>query len=408
MRLGRVQRVGLNGLNGEEARIVLVDLDADRLIDVRASEETRLRQAGNSPEAARRLAEARFPRSLSDALGSLDFCDFVTATLSSPAPDHAVIPFTGAHWLPAIDPPRYRDFMSFEQHHLTVRHVLGRAVPDVTYELPTYYKGAHHTLVGHDQCVTCPPYCRWLDFELELGFVLGRGGCDLTPDEASECLFGVTLLNDLSARDRQFHETQGNLGPAKGKDFATAVGPWITTVDEVDLAAIDLTAKVNGELWCDATSGSAMWTASELVAYLSTAEPLVAGELIGSGTVGGGCGLEIGRQIVPGDVIELAGSGLGCLRTTIEEPGPLRWSPARRDPGKTIDGTGIRGLAPALPPRADAPAPPVDRERSVSDCACNGGRDPLSRQVRHEPGCLYRAGRPSTRKTPSLDMGVAY
>lgn len=366
MRIGRIERAGLSGL---EPRIVGVDVKQHRVVDVRRCEETRLIAAGNSPEAARRLAAARVPESLAAALGAVEFTCFLQEALSSPVPPDAVVKIDEARWLPAIDPPRYRDFMSFEQHHLTARHVLGRAVPDVTYELPTYYKGSHHTLVGHQAHVGCPAYSRWLDFELELGFVVGQGGTDLTPQEASACVFGVTLLNDFSARDRQFHESQGNLGPAKGKDFATAVGPWITTVDELDLTAIAMSAYVNGELWSESTSGSAMWSVSELLAYLSTAEPLLPGELVGSGTVGGGCGLEIGRQLIPGDVVDLHGSGLGTLRTTIDAPGTLRWSPPRRQPGATIDGTGISGLAPALPPRADAPPPPVDRDRSLSEPA---------------------------------------
>jgi 2-keto-4-pentenoate hydratase/2-oxohepta-3-ene-1,7-dioic acid hydratase in catechol pathway len=198
-----------------------------------------------------------------------------------------------------------------------------------------------------------------MDYELELGFVVGRGGVDLAPAEAEQCLFGVTLLNDFSARDRQTEETAGNLGPAKGKDFATAVGPWITTIDELDLLTIQLTARVNGETWASGSSGSAMWSAAEILAYLSTAEPLVPGELVGSGTIGGGCGLEVGRRLIPGDVVELEGDGLGVLRNGLGEPVPLRWSPAHRTPGQMIDGRNGVGITALLPPRADAPPPPV-------------------------------------------------
>jgi 2-keto-4-pentenoate hydratase/2-oxohepta-3-ene-1,7-dioic acid hydratase in catechol pathway len=360
VRIGRVERLGLNG---PEARVVSVDLDRRRAIDLRRCEEARLLLEGNSPEAARRLAAARIPASLAAGLGAIAFDRHVAEALSGPAPADSIVPLSEACWLPAIDAPRFRDFMSFEQHHLTVRRALGRPVPDVTYELPTYYKGSHDTLVGHDRHVRWPAYSTWMDFELELGFVTGRGGVDLTPQEASRCLFGVTLVNDLSARDRQFHETRSNLGPAKGKDFATAVGPWITTVDELDLTDIRLSARVNGELWCEATSGSAMWTAAELLAYVSTAEPLIPGELIGSGTVGGGCGLEIGRQLIPGDVVELHSNDLDTLRTTIDAPTALRWTPPRRTPGITIDRKGITGLATPLPPRTDAPTPPYDRLR---------------------------------------------
>lgn len=342
---------------------MVVDLAGERLVDAQRCEENRLLASGYSTEAARRVAAARIPSSLAAGIGAVDFLHFVEAAVACAPPDDAIVPISDAKWLPAIDAPRFRDFMSFEQHHLTARHVLGRPVPAVTYELPTYYKGSSQTLIGDGVEFEYPAYSQWLDFELEMGFVVGRAGADLTPDEAGDCLFGVTLLNDFSARDRQFHETQGNLGPAKGKDFATAVGPWITTVDELDLLNIDLAVYVNGDCWCTATSGSAMWSPCELLAYLSTGEPLIHGELIGSGTVGGGCGLEVGRQLVSGDVVELRSAALGTLTNRVGPPGMLRWSPPARIPGETLDGAGISGLAPALPPRADAPRPPVDRER---------------------------------------------
>jgi len=349
MKIGRILRAGLGGA---EPRTVAVDVERGVAIDLRRAEHARLLGAGATEAAARRLAAARFPDSLADALGSPSFlADARAAADADAAPADARVPLADARWLPAIDPPRYRDFMSFEQHHLSVRAVLDRPVPPVTYELPTYYKGGHLTLLGHDEPMPWPGYSDWMDYELELGFVVGRGGADLTPEEAERCLFGVTLLNDFSARDRQFHENRGNLGPAKGKDFATAVGPWITTADELDLLAIDMEALVGGERWAQGVSGSAMWSAAELLAYLSTAEPLVPGELVGSGTLGGGCGLEVGRRLVPGDVVELRSARLGTLRTPLGDPLPLRWSPPPREPGVPIDGISPVAVTPLLPPR---------------------------------------------------------
>jgi 2-keto-4-pentenoate hydratase/2-oxohepta-3-ene-1,7-dioic acid hydratase in catechol pathway len=361
MKLARIQR---SSPSGPTPRVVVLDLRRGVAIDLQHAERLRREVAGDSPEAAARLAAAHLPDSLAAALGSQTFRDDAERAVAGGAPAAATVALSEVVWLAPIDPPRYRDFMTFEQHHLTARHVLGRPVPPVTYELPTYYKGGHLTLTAHEQPVARPSYTKWLDFELELGWVVGRAGIDLTPGEAALCLFGVCLLNDLSARDRQFHETQGNLGPAKGKDFATAVGPWIATVDELELDAIDLRATVNGEEWAAGSSGSAMWSAAEVLAYLSTSEPLVPGELVGSGTLGGGCGLETGRLLVPGDVVELSGEGLGTLRTPIVDGGAPRWVPPPRRPGRTIDGGVVEGLAPALPPRSDAPAPPVDRHRT--------------------------------------------
>jgi 2-keto-4-pentenoate hydratase/2-oxohepta-3-ene-1,7-dioic acid hydratase in catechol pathway len=356
MKLARVERAGLAG---PEPRLVALDLDRGVAIDLERSEQVRLERLGSTRAAALRLAAARLPQSLAAGLGSASYREDLEQTLAGEPPDDAVLELDGIRWLAPIDPPRFRDFMSFEQHHLSARNVLGRPVPDVTYTLPTYYKAGHLSLIAHEATMPWPGYCDWMDYELELGFVVGRGGVDLVPEEAAECLFGVTLLNDFSARDRQFEETAGNLGPAKGKDFATAVGPWIATVDELDLLAIDLSARVNGEQWAAGSSGSAMWSAAEILAYLSTAEPLVPGELVGSGTLGGGCGLEVGRRLLPGDLVELDGTGLGVLRSSLGEPQQLRWAPPRRAPGHMIDGSDGVAITALLPPRADGEPPPL-------------------------------------------------
>jgi 2-keto-4-pentenoate hydratase/2-oxohepta-3-ene-1,7-dioic acid hydratase in catechol pathway len=358
VKLARVERAGLAG---PEPRVVALNLGRGVAIDVQRAEQVRLERLGSTRAAAQRIAEARLPQSVAAGLGSASYREDLERAVAADPPDDAVVPLDGLRWLPPLDPPRFRDFMSFEQHHLSARHVLGRPVPPVTYTLPTYYKAGHLSLIAHGQPVPWPGYCDWMDYELELGFVVGRAGGDLTPEEAAECLFGVTLLNDFSARDRQLEETAGNLGPAKAKDFATALGPWIATVDELDLLSIELEARVNGELWASGSSGSAMWSAVEILAYLSTAEPLVPGELVGSGTVGGGCGLEVGRRLVPGDVVELAGSGLGVLRNELEPRGDLRWRPPSRSPGQMIDGRVGVSITTLLPPRSDAPPPPFPR-----------------------------------------------
>jgi len=360
MKLARVLR---DGLAGAQARVVALDLASGVAIDLERTEQVRLERLGSTSKAARRLAAAKLPQSLADGLGSKTYREDLEVAFAADPPDDAVLQISELHWLAPIDPPRFRDFMAFEQHHLSARHVLGRPVPDVTYTLPTYYKAGHLALLGHAESVRWPGYCEWMDYELELGFVVGAGGVDLDPEQAASCLFGVTLLNDFTARDRQREETAGNLGPAKGKDFGTALGPWIATVDELDLLEIELTARVNGETWASGVSGSAMWSAAEILAYLSTAEPLVAGELVGSGTIGGGCGLEVGRQLAPGDVLELEGTGLGILRNQLLAPDELVWSPPRREPGRTIDGRGGVGLTRLLPPRDDAAAPPFPIDR---------------------------------------------
>jgi 2-keto-4-pentenoate hydratase/2-oxohepta-3-ene-1,7-dioic acid hydratase in catechol pathway len=358
MKLARILR---DGPDGPRPRIVAVDPEAGRATDLARAEQLRLERRGCTPATARRLADAHLPQDLAAGLGSPSYREDLERAAAEDPPDDAVLELDGARWLTPLDPPRFRDFMAFEQHFVSARAVRGNPVPDVLYTLPVYYKAGHLSLLAHEQTMEWPAYCEWMDYELELGFVVGGTGVDLTAEEAEQRLFGVTLLNDFSARDRQFEEVAGGLGPAKGKDFGTALGPWITTLDELDPLEISLAARVNGELWSSGRSGSALWSAGELTAYLSTAEPLVPGELIGSGTVGGGCGLELGNRLVPGDVVELEGSGLGTLRTRLGEPRQLRWAPQGRIPGQMVDGR--RGIEPtplaAL--RPDAPPPPVPR-----------------------------------------------
>jgi 2-keto-4-pentenoate hydratase/2-oxohepta-3-ene-1,7-dioic acid hydratase in catechol pathway len=355
MKLARVLR---EGPDGPGPRVVAVNPEQGIAVDLARTEQLRLERRGCTPAAARRLADAHLPQDLAAGLGSPAYRDDLERAASEDPPDDAVLALDGVRWLAPLDPPRFRDFMAFEQHFVSARAVRGNPVPDVLYALPAYYKAGHLSLIAHEQTLAWPGYCQWMDYELELGFVVGAGGADLTPEEAEQQLFGVTLLNDFSARDRQFEEVAGGLGPAKGKDFATALGPWIATLDELDPLTISLSSRVNGELWSSGHSGAALWSAAELIAYLSTAEPLVPGELIGSGTVGGGCGLELGNRLVPGDVVELAGSGLGTLRTRLGEPLPLRWTPAARTPGRMIDGRRGVERTPYARPRSDAPPPP--------------------------------------------------
>lgn len=178
-----------------------------------------------------------------------------------------------------------------------------------------------------------PSYTERMDYEMELGFVVGRSGRDLTPEEAADTLLGVTIFNDFSARDIQRTEMGGMLGPAKGKDFATGLGPWIVTLDELEPENLPMTVRVNGEQRSSGVSGEMMWSPAELVAWASAGEQLHPGDLIGSGTVGEGCGLELGFFLEPGDTVELEVGGIGVLRNTIGQPEPLRWYPRpRRQP----------------------------------------------------------------------------
>jgi 2-keto-4-pentenoate hydratase/2-oxohepta-3-ene-1,7-dioic acid hydratase in catechol pathway len=249
---------------------------------------------------------------------------------------------------PVLHPPSVRDFMAFEQHVQTTRRARGSEVPPEWYEIPAFYFSNPAAIYGPDDEIPYPEGTEKLDYELEVAAVIGADGA----------IAGFTVMNDWSARDLKRKEMAIGLGPAKGKDFATALGPWIVTTDELELGSIEAEARVNGEVWGRGSSGDAMWTAAEVVAYLSTAEPLVPGELVGSGTFGGACGLEVGRQLTPGDRVELEAAGIGTLTTELGEPDQLVWEPSAREPGRTISGGRAPDYTELLPPRADAPAPP--------------------------------------------------
>jgi len=237
---------------------------------------------------------------------------------------------------PLPRPPRLRDFLCFELHvrqSRANRYLFGIGtervdpakveIAQVWYQRPIYYKGNPFSVVGHDAEVHWPAYSRIIDYELEIGLIVGRGGRNLAPADALEHVFGYTVFNDFSARDEQYVEMQGLLGPAKGKDFDTgnALGPWITTADEIgDPQALGMVARVNGELWSRGSSASMRHGFRDILAYASLEETLVPGEVLGSGTVGGGCGNELGRFLKDGDTVELEVAGIGVLRNRIVAP----------------------------------------------------------------------------------------
>ena len=237
---------------------------------------------------------------------------------------------------PIPRPPRIRDFLCFELHvrqSRANRYLFGMGteridpakieIAKIWYERPVYYKGNPFSVVGHDAEVHWPSYSRTIDYELEIGLVIGRGGKNVPKENALEHVFGYTIFNDFSARDEQYSEMQGQLGPAKGKDFDTgnAMGPWITTADEIgDPQALSMKARVNGETWSDGNSSSMHHKFRDIVAYSSVEETLYPGEVLGSGTVGGGCGNELGKFMKHGDVIELEVGGIGVLRNRIVAP----------------------------------------------------------------------------------------
>lgn len=219
---------------------------------------------------------------------------------------------------PLPNPPSLRDFIAFEDHIAATSKKRGQPIPPEWYQAPVYYKGNHRTIIGPDEDLPWPLGTTKLDYELELACVIGRKGRDIAERDAHDYIAGYTVMNDFSARDIQFQEMACRLGPAKGKDFATAIGPCLVTPDEIaDLGAVTMIARVNGEEWSRGRLGTIHWSFPQMIAHVSRGETIYPGDIFGSGTVGGGCGLEMDRYLKPGDVVELDIQPIGVLRTRV-------------------------------------------------------------------------------------------
>ena len=237
--------------------------------------------------------------------------------------------------LAPLVPASIRDFVAFEEHVEGVSaSVDGKSevVPE-WYQAPTFYFTNPHTVLGPDETLS-PPQTERLDFELEVAAVIGGpGGSNLTPQQAGESIFGYTIMNDWSARDIQSREMKVRLGPAKGKDFGTALGPWIVTADEFEpfvdaegFLAIRAEVAVNGERIGHDLVSNMGWPFAELVAYASRNSRVTAGDVLGSGTTGnGGCLAELwGRRgsldpapLREGDVVRMTVEGIGVLENRV-------------------------------------------------------------------------------------------
>ena len=222
---------------------------------------------------------------------------------------------------PLPEPRSFRDFYAFEGHVATGYKRRGGSVPEAWYEAPSFYFSNPASIVGPEQPVRAPSTSTMLDFELEIAAVI---------DAAGE-IAGFTLLNDWSARDIQRREMTVGLGPAKGKDFATSLGPWLASPDELPISdgrlQLEATVTVNDRELSRADAAEQYFSWPELLAQAGRDTRLRAGDLLGSGTLNRGCLLELGpledepgsegRYLQAGDVVELAAEGLGTLRTPI-------------------------------------------------------------------------------------------
>ena len=270
--------------------------------------------------------------------GGLDAAHELHSRSSSERSETERTPLADVRLLAPLAPASVRDFVAFEEHVEGVSAgVEGTShVADEWYQAPTFYFTNPHTILGPGEPVQ-PPVTERLDFELEvaavIGGVPGSDGVNLTAEAAASRIFGYTIMNDWSARDLQGREMKVRLGPAKGKDFGTSLGPWIVTADELEpyldadgFLAVRAEVRVNGELLGEDLVSNMGWPFPELVAYASRNARVVPGDVLGSGTVGnGGCLGELWgrnggltpRPLQPGDEVVMTVEGIGELRGTV-------------------------------------------------------------------------------------------
>jgi 2-keto-4-pentenoate hydratase/2-oxohepta-3-ene-1,7-dioic acid hydratase in catechol pathway len=251
----------------------------------------------------------------------------------------AVLPVATVKLRPPVPrPPSIRDFYAFEQHVRTARQRRGLEMDPDWYELPVFYFSNPAALIGPFDDVAVPPGSSALDFELEVAAIVGRAGADLDPDTAERHIAGYCVMNDWSARDIQRREMKLSMGPVKGKDFATTLGPFMVTPDELEPfrkeRAFDLAmlASVNGREYSRASLADIYWSFGEMLAYASRGTEVIPGDVIGSGTCGTGCILELSLVhgedqypwLKPGDLVELQVEHLGRTGNRVVEGPPLK------------------------------------------------------------------------------------
>jgi 2-keto-4-pentenoate hydratase/2-oxohepta-3-ene-1,7-dioic acid hydratase in catechol pathway len=299
-------------------------VDGGELIDVTASYGAVLADRGEQRPAE--VAAVTAPTEMLEFLrhgdrtfeAAREAIDFATESDASVGPEGARLRYRRDEVSllgPLPRPNSIRDFMVVEEH---VRNSLDEP-PEAWYEMPVYYKGNPDTVVRPGADVEWPTYTEKLDYELEIAAIVGKSGRDIPAERADEYIAGYTIFNDFSARDIQLREMSAQLGPAKGKDFANGLGPVLATPDEVDVDDMTVSARIDGEIWSDGSLGEMHHSFADIVEHVSQSEPIQPGDVLGSGTVGEGCGLELDRWLEPGDEIELEAEGIGTLRHRVVE-----------------------------------------------------------------------------------------
>lgn len=305
---------------------------ADHVVDLSLARAAQ--HAAKGRPRHRALAEAEVPSNMLELLEGGEYTmdcarealDHVAHsgddTLDGAALRHAL---TGVRLLaPLPRPNSLRDFLVFEAHLRNIYRLLGREdqFPPEWYNLPAHYKGNPDAIYGPDDVVPYPGYTDKLDYELEVCAVVGKRGRRVKEADAGAYIAGYTLYNDWSARDIQMRESSVGIGPGIGKDMASSIGPSIATPDEFSRQHSKLEARIDGETWSTGTLADMHFSFEQIIEFISQEADIVPGDLLGSGTIGMGCGFERDRYLTPGMTVELEAEGIGLLRNVLGEKGP--------------------------------------------------------------------------------------
>ena len=278
--------------------------------------------------AARELAQALVPADMTEFLSrwpvGREAAERALA-FAAVLPDAAVSPLGGRivhetyRLCAPLRPRRIKDYLTYERHKKQAMAERGLAMPELWYRMPTYTNRNTLGLAGPEEEIVWPAYTQKLDFELEIAAVVGRRGRDVAAADAMDYIAGFTIYNDLSARDVQADEGRIGAGVGKSKDFdqGNVLGPCIVTPDEIDPASLTMIVRVDGEEWSRGTTRGMKFTWGEIVENAARGETIYPGDVLASGTMDGGCSLELGRWIAPGAQIELEAEGIGVLRNRV-------------------------------------------------------------------------------------------
>lgn len=328
MKLGRIK---VSVPDGDQSRIVAVLEEQGRVVDLARAYAAVLRGRGASTDGATRVARSLFPSSMAQAIAAGDIFR-ESAELALAGADDASLGIDEVSWIAAVDSPVIRDCLTYPIHMASfTSKVGGHLPPPQIFKTPPYFKGSTGRLYGHREAVPYPSYTAYMDWELEIGIIASSPGSNLTPKEAESRIFGYTIFNDFSARDIQPNEMVMGMGPQKSKDFAFGIGPWIVTADEIpDVSKLNASVRLNGEIVSTCKAEGGIFPPADLVAWVSVSDMVQPGDLIATGTLGYGSGLEIDRKLQPGDVLELQLDKVGVLKTVVGEPEAAPWWPEEK------------------------------------------------------------------------------